>query len=334
MKFLIFPLVFLLSSAGAYKFITEINSQPENFNFMTFKSQGQKLQIAYQYQKSRMTNGKTVLLLHGKHFSSVYWKQTIKYLLAEGYDVLAPDQISFGKSSQPLSYQFSFQQLAANTKLLLDSLHIPSVIIVGHSMGGMLAARFALMYPNSCTQLILENPIGLEECNTEVPYVSIDEETNEELMKTKSDLRTFMTINYFHNAWKTDYEPLLDERERLLKDTQFPAYARNMALTTDMIYTQPVCYELQNLSMPVTLIVGMEDHTTVGKENVDHVKASLSGNNKKSGKEIATRLKDCELLEIPAVGHIPHIENFELFVEKLDIALKGAYADPRLVTAQ
>ncbi|MES2681423.1 MAG: alpha/beta hydrolase [Bacteroidota bacterium] len=322
MKFLIFPLMFLMSSAGAYKFISKINSQPENFNFITFQSQGQKLQMAYQYRKADHANGKTVVLLHGKNFSSAYWKETMYHLSKEGYDVLAPDQVGFGRSSQPLTYQFSFEQLAENTKLLMDSLHIRSAVVVGHSMGGMLAVRLALMYPEMCTKLILENPIGLEDYKTTIPYSTIDKETDKELVKTRKDRKEYMTKNYFHGEWKQQYEPLLDESELLRGDKLFPAYARNMALTTDMIFTQPVCYEFKNLKVPVTLIIGQSDRTAVGKERVvDHTQAA-PGNYPELGKKADAIIKNSKLIELPGIGHIPHIENFPVFIAQLDPAIK------------
>jgi len=63
-----------------------------------------------------------VVLLHGKNFNIAYWEQTIKELSKQGFRVIAPDQIGFGKSTKPASYQYSFQQLALNTKSILDSL--------------------------------------------------------------------------------------------------------------------------------------------------------------------------------------------------------------------
>lgn len=61
--------------------------------------------------------------------------------------------------------------LAQNTRYLLDSLGVKELQVLGHSMGGMLATRFALMYPEMVTKLILLNPIGLEDWKAKgVPY--------------------------------------------------------------------------------------------------------------------------------------------------------------------
>src|ERR1700750_238034 len=90
--------------------------------YINFSSQQQQIRMAFVYEKPAISNGKTILLLHGKNFSHLYWKEVIVKLLEKGYSVLAPDQVGFGMSSMPLNYQYSFQQLAINTHKLADSL--------------------------------------------------------------------------------------------------------------------------------------------------------------------------------------------------------------------
>ncbi|UPL04388.1 acetoin dehydrogenase E2 subunit dihydrolipoyllysine-residue acetyltransferase [Pseudomonas sp. IsoF] len=65
-------------------------------------------------------------------------------------------------SSKPAYYQYSFQQLADNTHAL-DQLGVKQAIVLGHSTGGMLATRYALMYPQQVERLAMVNPIGLED---------------------------------------------------------------------------------------------------------------------------------------------------------------------------
>src|SRR6201986_4017991 len=115
--------------------------------------------MAYMDVKPQQPNGKTVVLLHGKNFNGAYWKTTIDALTKDGYRVIAPDQIGFGKSSKPVGYQFTFQQLAINTKAILDQLGIDHIYLLGHSMGGMIAMRFTLMYPDIVSKLILVDPL-------------------------------------------------------------------------------------------------------------------------------------------------------------------------------
>ena len=79
--------------------------------FKTLKTQGQDLKMAFMDAKPAKPNGKTIVLLHGKNFNGYYFEQTAKVLSKEGFRVIMPDQIGFGKSSKPQQYQFSCQQL-------------------------------------------------------------------------------------------------------------------------------------------------------------------------------------------------------------------------------
>src|SRR5919112_5057626 len=160
--FLFCATVFMLLRATAQPQATGIELQnityPFPVQYFNLTEQKQALHMAYMDVKPLRANGHTVLLLHGKNFSGAYWDSTATHLQQAGYRVIMPDQIGFGKSSKPTMFQYSFQLLALNTKHLLDSLHIDKVLVLGHSMGGMLATRFALMYSQQVEKLVLENP--------------------------------------------------------------------------------------------------------------------------------------------------------------------------------
>lgn len=87
-----------------------------------------------------------------------------------------PDQVGFCTSSKPAHYQYSFQQLADNTHALLKQLGVKRTTVLGHSTGGMLATRYALMYPQQVERLAMVNPIGLEDWKAlGVPYRTVDQ---------------------------------------------------------------------------------------------------------------------------------------------------------------
>lgn len=140
-----------------------------------FVSQGDALDMAYMDIRPSKPNGRTAVLLHGKNFCSATWQATVAMLCEAEYRIIAPDQIGFCKSSKPAHYQFSFQQLAANTHALLISIGVNRAVLIGHSTGGMLAVRYALMYPETVDQLVLVDPIGLEDWKAKgVPWQSVD----------------------------------------------------------------------------------------------------------------------------------------------------------------
>lgn len=242
---------------------------PYPVQFLDFKSQNQDLKMAYMDIKPEKPNGKTVILLHGKNFNGAYWKTTIQALTKEGFRVVVPDQIGFGKSSKPTEYQFNFQQLAQNTKAVLDELKIDKIYLLGHSMGGMLATRFALMYPEMVEKLILENPIGLEDWKLVAPYTSIDKNYETELKADYESAKKYQSNFYYDNQWKPEYDEWVYLLTGWTKSPDYPKVALVNAKTSDMIFTQPVVYEFQNLNVPTLLIIGTRDRTAIGKANVE-----------------------------------------------------------------
>src|SRR3984885_15276754 len=179
---------------------------PYPVQFIAFNIQGEALKMAYMDVKPANANGHVVMLLHGKNFNGFYWGETAKVLSENGYRDIIPDQIGFGKSSKPQHIQYSFQLLAQNTKAILDTLGIKKIYLLGHSMGGMVATRFALMYPESIEKFILENPIGLEDWKVKVPYQSVDVWYQSELKQNYNSFKQYEQESYYHGTWKPKYD--------------------------------------------------------------------------------------------------------------------------------
>lgn len=290
---------------------------PHEVKFRSFKSQQQELKMAYMDVQAANPNGKNVLLLHGKNFNGAYWEETIKALNSQGFRVIVPDQIGFGKSSKPQQYQYSFQQLALHTKALLEELGVQKTVVLGHSMGGMLATRFALMFPQMTEKLVLENPIGLEDYKTLTPYQNIEEAYQKELKNNVDSLRNYQLKFYYNNIWKPAYDRWLNLLAGWTLHPDYPLIAWNAALTSDMIFTQPVVNEFQNLSMPVLLLIGTRDKTAIGKDRAPKEVQSKMGLYAELGKKTQQKIPGAQLAELENVGHLPHIEAFERFIKPL-----------------
>jgi pimeloyl-ACP methyl ester carboxylesterase len=274
-----------------------------------FTSQGEALDMAFMDVAATRPNGRTAVLLHGKNFCSATWQGTITALSEAGYRVVAPDQIGFCKSTKPAHYQYSFQQLASNTKALLASLGITRAIVIGHSTGGMLAIRYALMYPDAVERLVLVDPIGLEDWKAKgVPWQSIDAWYQQELHTTADRIRDYERATYYAGTWSPDYERWVDMLAGMYRGSGRERVAWNSALIYDMIYTQPVIYELSQLRMPVLLIIGDKDTSALGKAQAPpEVRATL-GDYPVLGKEAAARIPQAKLVEFPDLGHAPQIQ--------------------------
>lgn len=279
-----------------------------------FSSEGEALDMAYMDVAPAQPNGRTVVLLHGKNFCAATWQGTITALSAAGYRVIAPDQIGFCKSTKPAHYQYSFQQLAGNTKALLASLGVTRAIVIGHSTGGMLAIRYALMYPDTVERLVLVDPIGLEDWKAKgVPWQSIDAWYQQELRTSADSIRAYERATYYADSWAPAYERWVEMLAGMYRGPGRERVAWNSALLYDMIYTQPVVYELDRLRMPVLLIIGDKDTSALGKAQAPpEVRATL-GNYPVLGKEAAARIPQATLVEFPDLGHAPQIQAPERF---------------------
>ena len=288
---------------------------PYPVKFLKLHNQLQELQMAYMDVKPANYNGKNIILLHGKNFNGAYWRSTIAALSTAGFRVIVPDQVGFGKSTKPKAFQYTFQQLALNTKTLLDTLGIDKITILGHSMGGMIAARFALMYPGTTEKLILEDPLGLEDWKLKVPYTSINSSYEKELKSNYESVKKYQVENYYHGTWKEEYEEWAKLLAGWTLNKDYKIIAWNSALTSDMIFTQPVCYEFQNITCPTLLIVGTLDKTAIGKPLVSEEVRKTMGDYKTLGKTTRDKIPNATLVEIEGVGHLPHIEAFEQFIK-------------------
>ncbi|MGY4817058.1 alpha/beta fold hydrolase [Pseudomonas chlororaphis subsp. piscium] len=292
---------------------------PYPLQHFAFESQGQALQMGYMDVPAKGTpNGRSVLLMHGKNFCGATWDSSIKALSDAGYRVIAPDQIGFCTSSKPEHYQYSFQQLAQNTRQLLDRLGVQQVSLLGHSTGGMLATRYALQYPEQVQQLALVNPIGLEDWKAlGVPYRSVDQWYARELKLSAEGIRNYERSTYYGGRWKPEFERWVDMLAGLNKGPGHTRVAWNSALIYDMIFTQPVYYEFKDLKMPTLLLIGTSDTTAIGSDIAPPAVKARIGNYQVLGKQVAGLIPHSTLIELPGLGHAPQMEEPAQFHQAL-----------------
>ena len=283
---------------------------PYEVKYLPLTIEKQTVQMAYMDIAAPAPNGKSIVLLHGKNFNGYYWKTVIPMLSKKGYRVIVPDQVGWGKSSKP-DIHYSFHLLAYNTKKLLDTLGIEKVTVLAHSMGGMLGCRFTLMYPNFVEKLILEDPIGLEDYKTFVPYQTIDQLFENERKATYESYKKYQQSYY--PEWKPEYEQYVAAQAASLQDTNFAATALANAITYQMIYEQPVIYEVKNIRVSTLLIIGEADRTVVGKNLLTEDQKKLHGNYPQLGEQVHSLIPNSKLVQLPGVGHIPHVQDFADF---------------------
>ncbi|WP_258237773.1 alpha/beta fold hydrolase [Pseudomonas sp. Q2-TVG4-2] len=300
-------------------------SYPHPIKRFEFSSQRQPLSMAYMdVQPTGRANGRTIVLMHGKNFCAASWQESIAVLSQNGYRVIAPDQIGFCSSSKPEGYQFSFAQLAHNTRALLRSLDLDQVTVVGHSMGGMLASRFALNYPQMVEQLVLVNPIGLEDWQAEgVPYAPIDQLYQSELKTDFEKIKAYQKKFYYNGEWKPEYDRWVAMLAGMYAGEGKEIVAWNQAQTSEMLFTQPVIHEFGKISTPALLLIGGKDRTAPGANRAPDDVAQRLGNYPELGRQAAAMIPNATLVPFPELGHSPQVEAPDVFHKAL---LKGLRA--------
>jgi pimeloyl-ACP methyl ester carboxylesterase len=285
---------------------------PYRVRFLELVNEGQPVRMAYMDIPAEGTvNGRTIVLLHGRNFSGFYWQSTIEALSSAGYRVIVPDSVGFGKSSKPNIF-YDLDLLAMNTMQLLERLNVREVDLIGHSMGGMQAVRMARLYPKQVRRLMLETPVGLEDYRLKVPPQPLEQLQQDESLAEPAAIEKI--LRNFVAKWVRERDlPFVRLRDRLAMSAEYPRWTHVMARTWQMIYREPICYELSALTQPTLLVIGLEDRIALGRTHVSTEVGQTMGNFPELGRFAAKTIPRATLVELPGIGHIPHHEAPEQF---------------------
>ena len=102
-----------------------------------------------------------VLLVHGFGASAYQWRFTLPVLAAAGFHAIAPDLPGHGFSQLTFpNGEYTRDRYAHRLWQLLDALGVTSAPVIGHSMGGAIAAEMAWQHPERISRLALLSPAG------------------------------------------------------------------------------------------------------------------------------------------------------------------------------
>ena len=100
----------------------------------------------------------------------------------------------------------------------------------------------------------------------------------EELKQNYEKLKNYQQTNYYDGKWKPEYDRWLQLQSGWTTNIDYPKIAWNSALLYDMIFTQPVCYEFENIQAPTLLIIGQRDRTAYCKNKAPEDVKNTLGN--------------------------------------------------------
>ena len=215
---------------------------------------------AYVLNSIKNGTGSSVVFLHGMVGSARYWK-SITDIMGGSFHTIAIDLLGFGDSPKPLEGEYDLDQHVKSVITTLDSMNIKEpFILVGHSMGALIALDLAAKYPKRVSKLVL---MGM-------PVFQNVEEARKQI--TRSNL--VPKIMYFGPSGRIvcaimcKFRPLAQKlvpiyfkhlpksiAEDSVKHTWY-SYSRSMA---NIIENQNVPADLNLLKIPVILLYGKDD---------------------------------------------------------------------------
>ncbi|KAG0173548.1 hypothetical protein DFQ28_002148 [Apophysomyces sp. BC1034] len=104
--------------------------------------------IKLHYVDENPSGKHAIILFHGFPDLWIGWREQIPFLVQLGYRVIVPSLRGFGETDSPEDpSQYGFKIVSRDMAELLDHLQLPTVTVLGHDWGGMLAWRFTQFYP-------------------------------------------------------------------------------------------------------------------------------------------------------------------------------------------
>jgi 4,5:9,10-diseco-3-hydroxy-5,9,17-trioxoandrosta-1(10),2-diene-4-oate hydrolase len=125
-----------------------------------------KLPNGHRIHYLEFGKGPVVVFLHGSG-SGASGYSNFKYnypsLVEAGYRVILPDLLGFGYSDKPQDIEYPLELFVECVKQALDAIGVHHYTLVGNSLGGAVALKFALEHPRNVERLVLMAPGGLED---------------------------------------------------------------------------------------------------------------------------------------------------------------------------
>ncbi|NKY55943.1 4,5:9,10-diseco-3-hydroxy-5,9,17-trioxoandrosta-1(10),2-diene-4-oate hydrolase [Nocardia flavorosea] len=229
----------------------------------TSKSAQVRPDLKLHYHEAGVGNGPTIVLLHGGGPGASSWSNFSRNIpvLARDFHVIAVDQPGYGQSDKPTEHPQYFVHSASALKDLLDTLEITErVHLLGNSLGGGAAVRFALDYPDRAGKLILMGPGGLStNLFAADPTEGVKLLGKFNMEPSRENLEAFLRIMVFDQSLVTD--ELIEERFASASTPEALAATRAMGKSfASADFEKGMLWrDAYKLRQPVLLIWGRED---------------------------------------------------------------------------
>ena len=255
----------------------------------------------------------TILLLHGANQSSHSW-DLVSLSLAQQFHIVAIDQRAHGDTEWPRDGETNRESMALDAHAVLKALAVENAIVIGHSMGGIVAMTLLIAYPNLASRAVFVD------IAPELPGSSGPNEGQKQIREFIASAREFESIDAYIDR-VVDYDPFRSRahiRRTLIynlmqrSDGKYVSKngLRRAAQPTrpgNELGTRPTIEDIRSIDCPALVVRG-------GESRVLTVEAATA---------FQEALPAGQLTTVPDCGHNVHSQNTAGFLEALTTFLKG-----------
>jgi 4,5:9,10-diseco-3-hydroxy-5,9,17-trioxoandrosta-1(10),2-diene-4-oate hydrolase len=218
--------------------------------------------LKLHYHEAGSPSSPTAVLLHGGGPGASSWTNFARNIgvLAQHFHVLAVDQPGYGHSDKRAEHGQFNRYAATALKGLFDQLGIERAPLVGNSLGGGTAVRFALDYPDRAGRLVLMGPGGLSvNLFSPDPTEGVKRLNKFAMAPTRKNLEAFLRVMVYDKNLITP--ELVDQRFALASTPESLAatIAMGKSFAGADFEAGMMWREVYRLRQPVLLIWGRED---------------------------------------------------------------------------
>ncbi|MCB0662842.1 MAG: alpha/beta hydrolase [Saprospiraceae bacterium] len=208
------------------------------------------------YYESAGSGSTTLLFIHGLGTTGKSW-QRVMPPLAEHFTCIAPDLPGYGKSTKS-DFPFTIDFFKNSLLLLIEKLGLDQIVLVGHSMGGQIAASMVLENPDVFKGLILMAPAGFETFTREGGDL-IKQWYTPEILSDLSPEQVRRNFEANFSNTPPELESMIAERLSMMQSDEYSHFSRMIPKCVQGMLDQPVFEDYKNIHLPVLTFFGLED---------------------------------------------------------------------------
>ncbi|CAN6539285.1 unnamed protein product [Malus baccata var. baccata] len=306
--------------------LVNIGSGPPGSKVRWFRSESNEERQINTVSFDSKENSPTIVMIHGYGASQGFFFRNFD-ALASRFRVLAIDQLGWGGSSRP---DFTCKSTEETEAWFIDSFeewrkakNLSNFILLGHSVGGYVASKYALKHPEHVKHLILVGPVGFS-LESDASYERINQ------------FKATWKGAIFNYLWESNFTPqklvrglgpLGPNLVRRYTTARFGSYSTGTALTeeesrllTDYVYHTFVAKASGELCLKYILSFGafarspLIQSASEWKVPTTFIYGYQDWMNYQGAREAVKKMKvPCEIIRIPDAGHFVFIDQPERF---------------------